>query len=121
MATSDDLFRLQAHLPGLARAIFGAADAQFATGWVTAALDARYFAEGCGWIAKIRVALPGGQTGSIKLRGEISQTLNDLGEARAEGKDRWYGIQMRVSATGECETNIDYDPRCAEDESFFDV
>lgn len=122
MATSDDLFRLQAHLPGLARAIFGAADAKFAAaGWVAAVLDARYFAEGSGQIAKVRVELPGGSVGSVRLPAEASHALRELGEARAEGADRWYGFRLRVTASGECATGFNYDPRCAEDESFFDV
>ncbi|MDY3559790.1 hypothetical protein R5W23_000948, partial [Gemmata sp. JC673] len=122
MATSDDLFRLQVHLPGLAGAVYGAAEAKFAeTGWVAAVLDARYFAEGGGQIAKVRVELAGGSVGSVKLPGEASQALRELGAARAESADRWYGLRLRVTAAGECETAFDYDARCAEDEAFFDA
>ncbi len=122
VATSDDLLRLQAHLLALARAVCGAANAKFAvSGWVAVMLDARYFAEGGGQIAKVRVELQGGSVGSVKLPAEASQTLHELGDARAEGANRWYGLRLRVTAAGECETGFDYDPRCAEDEAFFDV
>ncbi len=122
MATSDDLFRLQAHLPGLARAIFAAADAQFPAGaWSAVVLNVRYFADGSGSLSKVRVELPGGGVESIKFPAEAAHTLRELGDARAEGKDRWYGLRLRVTGAGECETAFDDDPHCAEDDVFFDT
>jgi hypothetical protein len=122
MATSDELFRLQAHLPGLARVVYGVADTNFAeTGWIAVVLECRYFAEGGGQIAKVRVELPGGSVGSVKLPREVSQVLRVLGETRAEGADRWYGLRLRVTAAGECETAFNYDARCTEDAAFFDT
>jgi hypothetical protein len=116
----DDLIRLQEHLPELARTILVAVDGEFAEkGWASALLDARFFKEGSGQITKLRVELLDGAVGSVWLPPEASGLLSTLAGLRAKGADRWYGLRLRVTAKGECETSFDYDPQGAEDESFF--
>jgi hypothetical protein len=122
MATSADLSRLNALLPGLARSVRDAARDKFGNGgWVAAVLDARFFEDSSGSVSKVRVELAGGGQGSLRLPAEGSVQLRQLNEARPEGDDRWYGLRLRVTAEGGCKTEFNYDPTCAEDESFFDA
>jgi len=121
MATPGDVLRLQSHLHSLAGAIFQLADDEFAgKRWLAVVLDARCFAQGGGLIAKLRVELPNGTLGSVELTSAENRTLRHLADARAEGADRWYGLRLRVTAAGECDTTFDHNPQCADDETFFD-
>lgn len=45
--------------------------------------------------------------------------LISLRDERPSGKDRWYGLLLRVTAEGDCEVRINYDPDCAQDSSFY--
>jgi hypothetical protein len=121
MATSGDLLRLNALLPGLARSVHGAARAKFGDGgWVAAVLDARFF-EDSSSMAKVRVELAGGGLGSVRLPAAGAVQLRQLNDARPEGDDRWYGLRLRVTAEGGCKTEFNYDPTCTEDENFLDA
>jgi hypothetical protein len=121
MATADDLLRVQPHLRSLAGAIVQLADEEFVEQrWIAVVLDARCFAQGGGIIAKLRVELPDGTLGSVDIPSAENRTLRHLADARAEGADRWYGMRLRVTAADECDTSFDYNPNCADDETFFD-
>ena len=122
MATSDDLLRLDAHLPGLGRIVYEATASEYPTDeWTATTLDARYSADGREIIDKIRVELHNGQIGSVSLPVAGTYALLALQQVRGEGSDCWYGIRLRITSEGECETTFDYNPQCAEDESFYDV
>src|SRR5262249_45330188 len=121
MSTADELFRLSALLPELAHTLFAEVCSQFGEpgNWIAAILDVRYFPDNAGKLFKVLVELPRGELGQATLSVEGSLRLSDLGSARAEGKDRWYGLRLRVTADGDCETTFDYDPDCVGDKSFF--
>lgn len=59
--------------------------------------------------------------GSVRLPSDAFRILKTLGETRAEGADRWYGLWLRVTDPWKCETVFDDNPDCANDEAFFDV
>ena len=122
MATTGDLFRLNTILPELARQVLGVATDKFVgQKWRAVILDARYFADGSGILDKTRVELPDKTLGSVARTAEIGQLLRELGDLRPEGKDRWYGLLLRITVEGDCDTAFNYDPHCAEDDSFYDV
>jgi len=122
MATSNDLLRLSAVLPDLARSVYQATADKFNTqGWIDTRLDVRYFREGGGRIAKVRVVLADGGSGSLRLPAETLQLLHNLDSVRQENSDLWFGLLIRVTNSGECDTKFDYDPACADDDAFIDI
>ena len=120
MATSDDLLQLNSFLPDLARTIFGAARDTFGgSAWVAVVLDARFFEDDT-IMSKIRAELADGSFGSVKVPHEGSRLLRSLCSVRPDGKERWYGLRLRVTADGGCDTAFDYDPATVDDETFWD-
>lgn len=119
MATPEDLSRLNAHLRPLAGVIHGTAVA-VGGAWIAAVLDVRYTDHDGGFYSKIRVERADGSMGVALLPVEGTLELISLGQARPTGQDRWYGLVLRVTAEGACETTFNYDPGCADDASFFD-
>jgi hypothetical protein len=122
MATSDDVFRLQELLPDLAGAVYRAALAQCGeTGWLAVILDARYSGDDPGPLSKVRVEMCDGSLESANLASEDQLLLLNLGEIRCMNTERWYGIWLRVTVGGECESTFNYDPNYAADDDFFET
>jgi hypothetical protein len=121
MATSEDLSRWDEHLRPLASIVHAAAQAESAvgTGWVAVVLDARFSDRDGSILDKIRVERADGTFVSVSLPVDGTLQLIALGQARASGADRWYGLLVRVTAEGACEVKFNYDPACVEDGSFF--
>lgn len=119
MATSDDVFQLDAILPTLAQLVFQAATEKLQESWIAVVLDARYSAQDGSFIDKARVEQTDGAATGLSLPVEVVHQLIALGKARPTGPDRWYGILLRVTAEGACEINLNYDSACAEDPSFY--
>src|SRR5262245_54000687 len=118
MATTDDIWRLDAHLQPLA-AIIHAAASEVSVPWVAVVLDAR-FSDADGSISnKVRVERGDGSLASVSLPAEGTLRLIELGQARPSGPDRWHGLVLRVTAAGECEMRFNYDPACADDPAFY--
>jgi len=120
MATPQDLAHLGAHLRPLASVIHAAATESGA--WVAVVLDARFsYADQEGsFVDKVRVDRADGSQSSVSLPVEGVHRLVSLGNERPSGKDRWYGLLLRVTAEGECEVRLNYDPDCAQDSSFYE-
>lgn len=120
MATSNDLFRLDAVLPDVARALHRAAGEQFTKGkWAEVALDIRFARGGGEFSHKIRVRMSNGELASASTPTDLALLLINLDAVRQACSDLWYGLVLRVTAAGECETKFNYDPACAEDKSFY--
>jgi hypothetical protein len=119
MATPEDLSQLNAHLRPLAGVVHAAAVAEGGP-WVAVVLDARFDDRDGSILHKIRVERADGSIGSVSLSVEGTRQLIALGQARPTGPDRWHGLVLRVTAEGECEVRFNYDPACAEDDSFYE-
>jgi len=87
--------------------------------WVSAEFDARFDPRDNSWLGKIRVAETGSSISSIGLTADMSLALVHLEQHRQLGPDEWYGVRVIVSPDRRCEVNLNYDPECARDASFF--
>jgi hypothetical protein len=89
--------------------------------WRLALLDVRYDKPGKSWLSKIRVTPPRGGTVSVHMNGDIQLTLEALNTMRRVlTRDKWYGLLMEIDSKGRCKTQLNYDPNCSKDQSFFD-
>jgi hypothetical protein len=122
MGTHDDVLRLNELLRPLAEGVLTVAKQTIKGGkrWTAVVLDVRYSANAKSFIDKTRVEYKDGTRSSVRLPAEVVMQLINLGNSRPQGKDRWYGMLLRVSPEGQCETQFNYDSHCAEDESFYD-
>ncbi len=87
--------------------------------WVRACLDVRYSQAGDSWLTKTRAVAPNGTCVSIKMCNEIDIILISLNSHRKLFQDEWYGLQITVSESRDCQVKLNYDAYCSEDASFF--
>ena len=119
MATSEDLLRLNARLRPLAGIVHAAAG-EVGDPWVALVLDARFSDSDGSIMHKIRGERSDDSLGSFSLPVAGTLQLIELGQARPTGPDRWHGLVLRVTAEGECEVRLNYDPACTEDRGFYE-
>ncbi|MBY0457501.1 MAG: hypothetical protein K2V38_09210 [Gemmataceae bacterium] len=121
MATADDVFRLNPIVHELARQLFALVNQEAPSDdeWTNVFLDVRFDGKG-GFSSKIRATLTSGKIISLLTPTELTHQLLSLESARPAGKDRWFGCVLTVTAAGECEMKMNYDPNCAEDPAFFE-
>ncbi|MBP3955557.1 hypothetical protein J8F10_09715 [Gemmata sp. G18] len=107
-------------LKRLAELIYSAAQSRL-TGseWHEVIFEVRYNKQGESWITKLRVNLSSGEITSLNTPSEITLLLIDINESRTVLGHQWYGAAVKVGAAGQCEIQLNYDPDCAEDASFF--
>jgi hypothetical protein len=89
--------------------------------WLSAYLDARWFSDGEGFKAKIRVVKPNDASdGSIQLSYEIEDLLLEISSMRKEGSvTGWYGLKITVGSDGALTTDLDADPNCVVDPTWY--
>ena len=89
--------------------------------WASAYLDARWFADAEGNIAKLRVVLPNGKLyGLLRVTSDMQAVLRKVGSVReANMSERWYGLKVTVSFDGVVTTDLNNDPNCVVDPTWF--
>jgi hypothetical protein len=89
--------------------------------WVSAFLDVRYEKNGESWLSKVRAVRSDGESVSVKMRNDIDVCLISLNSFRKSFGDEWYGIVLTVESDRRCQIELNYDPACSEDQSFYDT
>lgn len=89
--------------------------------WTEACLDARFNKHEGSWTGKIRASKVDGSKVSLSLNNEISLGLIDLEDCRGEGTQEWFGILLTVRPDRRCHVGLNYDERCASDQTFYDT
>ena len=85
--------------------------------WGRASLEARYASDGSYWHDKMRVEVPGQEAVSLGTTQEISRILSELNDLRR--MFGWYSFKLDVGTDEKVTINYNYDPKSAEDPSFF--
>jgi hypothetical protein len=107
-------------LKQLAELIYGVARSRLADSeWHDVVFEVRYSKQGDSWITKLRATLPSGEVTSLDTPSEITLLLIDINESRTVLGHQWHGAVIKVVEAGQCEIQLNYDPDCAEDVSFF--
>lgn len=88
--------------------------------WSQSFLDTRFDGRG-GFSTKIRTVTSSSDLHSIGMTTEISLVLIELDQCRRDFGSEWFGIIVTVSADDRCSVDFNYDPNCADDETFFDT
>jgi hypothetical protein len=89
--------------------------------WTHATLDVRFDKHGASWLTKLRVATPLGTTISLKMNNDIDLLLITLNSIRATVfEHEWYGLLLDIDTERHCNINLNYDPNCSEDATFYD-
>ncbi len=92
-----------------------------APAWVSAFVDARWFSDAEGWSAKFRVLLPNGSQHSVRTTDEMDTLLDKLRGVRKEDSSaEWYGLKVTVTPDGAVTTELNNDPNCVVDPTWFD-
>lgn len=91
-----------------------------AENWDRATLDVRFTPNENSWMSKIRATQEDMVERSIGMSNLIDQHLFELSAMRDCLGETWYGLVVSVTRDRECSVNLNYDPRCAEDETFFE-
>src|SRR4051812_3749362 len=121
-STSDDILKLDPILRALGEAVWAGTNAEAArlhAEWTSVALDVRYSDDGS-FLHKVRMALVDGTEVSPSLPERVTLLMIDLEKVRGAGDSRWYGLLMTITAAGDADARYNYDPNCADDETFFD-
>ena len=91
--------------------------------WLSAYLDVRSEEEADSRLMKLRIV--GGDGKIIKtvdpppsVHSPLAQIWQEKDEIFPE---KWFGLKITVFPDGNCETQINYDPDCVSDRSFFDI
>lgn len=88
--------------------------------WVSACLDIRWFSEGGGFTAKLRVVLPDEKLFSIQLPFDMDDLLDKVsGLRKGDSSVDWYGLKITVSHDGVVTTDLNTDPNCVVDPTWF--
>lgn len=88
--------------------------------WASAFLDARWFADAEGYSAKLRVVLPNGSLHSLRTTNDMSALLKKLWTVRKEDPStEWYGLRVTVSFDGAVATDMNTDPNCVVDPTWY--
>ena len=106
----------------IAEAVYRAIESDKKNGqWSHAILSVCFDRSGSSWISKIRVHTPHGINAAIKTSNDIELALIALNAMRATiFEHEWFGLQVNVDAERHCKINLNYDPRCFEDKTFYD-
>jgi hypothetical protein len=85
--------------------------------WSRATLEVRYASDGSYWNDKVRVETADRGVVSIGTTDSIREMLAALNHLRLVLG--WYRLELRVGSDGRVTASYGYDPRCAEDPTFF--
>ncbi len=121
MPTTGDLNAFNDSLRRLATALVELAYAETRENakWRVVILDARFSDDGS-ISDKVRATLATGAVTSLSPTSSIILDLIALGEARPDGKNRWYGFRMEVATDGKVNVEFDYNSACVDDPQFFE-
>ena len=105
----------------LGEATFAQAEVELGSGtWSRACLDARFDKQEESWVGKVRATKYDGSSVSVSMSTEMYYSLVFLEPHRGTGDGEWYGMQVTVWPDRRCVVNLNYEPHCASDESFYD-
>jgi len=89
--------------------------------WKSVFIDFRSSSEDGSGPDKLRLELPDGTiVKSIAVPVDITGLYLDAWELRENTPKKWYGLKLTVVPDGKSEILYHYDPRCADDPSFYD-
>lgn len=90
------------------------------TKWDSAVVDVRWFADAEGFIAKFRVVRPDGTLHSIQITFEMEDFIAKLSSMRKEvTPPAWYGLKVYVTYDWAITTELNADPNCVVDPTWF--
>lgn len=89
--------------------------------WASAYLDARWFSDAEGFTSKLRVVLPNGDLyGLLRVTGDMKTLLDKIWRVRKQDSSAtWYGLKVTVSPDGMITTDLNNDPNCVVDPTWF--
>ncbi|MDY3557156.1 hypothetical protein R5W24_006343 [Gemmata sp. JC717] len=89
--------------------------------WISAFVDARWFADAEGFTSKLRVVLPNGKLhGSLRVTSDMKTLLDKVWKVRKEDSAaEWYGLKVTISPDGAVTTELNTDPNCVADPTWF--
>ncbi len=91
-----------------------------ASEWLSACLDTRWFSEGGGFTAKLRVVLPNSDPFSIQVSFDIEDVLHKLSNLRkGDSSVDWYGLKVILTPDGVVSSELNTDPNCVVDPTWF--
>ncbi len=88
--------------------------------WKSAFIDVRWFADAEGWSAKIRAALPNNTRRGLRINRDMNNIVIKISTLRKEDPSvEWYGLKVCVTPNGEVTTELNNDPNCVIDPTWF--
>jgi hypothetical protein len=88
--------------------------------WISAYLDARWFCDAEGFTSKLRVVLPDATLFGIQISREMETLLDKIWKVRKEDSSAvWYGLKVTVTPDGAVSTDLNTDPNCVVDPTWF--
>ena len=88
--------------------------------WLSAFVDARWFADADGYTAKLRVVLLNGNLHSLRTTSDMSKILKNIWSLRNnDSSPEWYGLKVTVYPDGKVITDLNNDPNCVVDPTWF--
>jgi hypothetical protein len=90
------------------------------TKWVSAFVEVRWFADAEGFIGKFRVILPDERLHSSQITFAMEDFVAMLSSVRkVESPPAWYGLKVLVTYDGAVSTELNSDPNCVVDPTWF--
>ncbi len=89
--------------------------------WVSAFVDARWFADAEGGQVKFRLVMPDNSLyGLLDTTTDMENLLRKLWSVRKEDSSvKWYGLKVAVTPDGVITHELDNDPNCVVDPTWF--
>jgi hypothetical protein len=116
----DLLNAVGTQLRELARELFAEVSRKCGSQWKVVTFDVRVDPTGDSWNSRIRVVSEGGERKSITVTNALDGIVIRLVELRSTSPSfAWFGLLTTVSIDGECETQMNHDPSCYDDPTFF--
>jgi hypothetical protein len=92
----------------------------YPSAWVSAFLDARWFSDAEGYTAKLRFVLPDGSLFGVQTTSDMSALLKKIWNVRKEDSfAAWFGLKVTVTPDRKIATDLDNDPKCVVDPTWF--
>lgn len=121
MAKKYNIDTFNEALGGISSTLLGLVISEVRKKWKLAYLDVRSAPGSTALIHKIRVKLADGSIeNSLNTPMDVVMSLLSLWKKKAKlFPEEWYGLKIVILPDGKTETEFNYDPECAGDETFF--
>ncbi len=88
--------------------------------WVSAVMDIRWFADAEGWSAKILAVLPNNTRRGLRINRAVNDIVKMISTLRKDDPSaEWYGLKVCVTPNCEITTELNHDPNCVIDPTWF--